>query len=214
MPNVGYARVSTIDQEAGHESQIAALKAAGCDEIFEERVSSVDMAARARLADALRYVRRGDVFVVTKIDRLARNIGHLMTIIDELKGKQVALRVLDLNMETGTPTGELMLTMLGAIAQFERSIMLERQREGIAKAKREGKLRGRAPTALARSAEVLELIDKGKGATEIARKLGMSRRSVYAVLEHKRAGGTVPDVKAWPKLRARIEDGSKATDAT
>lgn len=208
MSIVGYARVSTVDQDAGHEAQLAALKAAGCDEIFEERVSSVDMAGRAKLTEAMRYVRKGDVFVVTKLDRLARNISHLMQIVDDLKSKGAALRILDLGIDTGSATGELILTLLGGIAQFERSIMLERQREGIARAKREGRLKGRAPSVLARAAEIMALIDAGVGPTDVARQLGVGRKSVYRVMDHVRRGADMPDITAWPALERRVRSGT------
>jgi DNA invertase Pin-like site-specific DNA recombinase len=89
-------------------------------------------------------VREDDTFIVCKLDRLARSTQHLLTITERLKAKGVALRVLNLGLDTSTSTGALLLTMLGAIGQFEREMMLERQREGIAKAKREGKYKGRA----------------------------------------------------------------------
>ena len=103
---------------------------------------------------ALEYVREGDTFVVTKLDRLARSVAHLCEIVGELERKGVTLKILDLGMDTGTPTGRLMLTMIGAIAQFEREIMLERQREGIAAAKAEGRYKGRKPTARAKVTEI------------------------------------------------------------
>jgi DNA invertase Pin-like site-specific DNA recombinase len=99
-----------------------------------------------------------------------------------LKAKGVALRVLNLGLDTSTSTGALLLTMLGAIGQFEREMMLERQREGIAKAKSEGKYRGRAPTARAKSDDVHKLAAEGIGAAEISRRLGIHRASVYRVL--------------------------------
>jgi DNA invertase Pin-like site-specific DNA recombinase len=177
---IGYARSSTVDQEAGFQAQIKSLKAAGCEKVFAEQVSSV--AEREKLDAALDYVREGDVLVVTKLDRLARSVSHLVAIGERLEAKGVALRVLDQAIDTSTPTGRLMFNMLGAIAQFERELMLERQREGIAKAKAEGKYRGRAPTARAKTSEVRRLRRDGIGATEIAKRLGISRASVYRAL--------------------------------
>jgi DNA invertase Pin-like site-specific DNA recombinase len=145
-----------VEQVAGLEAQRRELKAAGCEEpLFEEQVSSV--AVRTKLQEALRFARKGDTFVVTKIDRLARSIVDLMTIIQELKKKEVRVRILNLGMDTGTPTGKLILTVLGGIAQFKREIMLERQREGIAKAKAEGKYKGRKPHASETVENVLKL---------------------------------------------------------
>lgn len=179
---IGYARTSTIDQKAGLEAQREELKSAGCEKLFEEQVSSVDVRARERLAEALDYVREGDTLIVTRLDRLARSVPHLLEILDALTTKGATLRILGMGIDTGTPTGKLMLTVLGGIAEFEREIMLERQREGIAKAKVAGKYKGRKPTARAKSNEVLELHGAGAGATEIAAQLGIGRASVYRIL--------------------------------
>jgi len=179
---VGYARTSTLDQKAGLEAQERDLAQAGCERVFVEQVSSVDMVARVELEAALRHLRAGDSLIVTKLDRLARSTRHLLDIVDRLTAKGVALVILDLGIDTGTPTGKLMLTLLGGIATFEREIMLERQREGIAKAKAEGKYRGRKPTAMARGEEVRKLQAEGIGATEIAKRLGIGRASVYRIL--------------------------------
>ncbi|TDX27680.1 recombinase family protein [Rhodovulum visakhapatnamense] len=182
---VGYARTSTLDQTAGLEGQERDLRAAGCERLFVEQVSSVDVKERAKLAEALAYVREGDTLVVTKLDRLARSVAHLLDILDTLTERGAALRVLDLNLDTGTPTGRLLLTVLGGIAQFEREIMLERQREGIAKAKAAGKYKGRKPTARAKADEVLKLHREGVGGTEIARRVGIGRASVYRILSEE-----------------------------
>jgi DNA invertase Pin-like site-specific DNA recombinase len=174
---VGYARASTIDQEAGFHAQMKALSAAGCEKVFSEQVSSV--AHRPQLEAALDYLRDGDVLVVTKLDRLARSVAHLVAIGEQLEAKGVALKVLDQAIDTSTPTGRLMFNMLGSIAQFERELMLERQREGIARAKAEGKYKGRKPTARDKGHEVKRLRSEGIGATAIAKQLGISRASVY-----------------------------------
>lgn len=179
---VGYARTSTLDQIAGLEAQIRELQTAGCTKIYEEQVSSVDVAHRDRLREALAYLRDGDTLIVTKLDRLARSVANLMEILRQLEAKGVALRILAMGIDTATPTGKLMLTILGGVAEFEREIMLERQREGIAKAKAAGKYRGRAPTAQRRKGEVQTLVAQGIGPTEIAKRLEISRASVYNVL--------------------------------
>ena len=180
---IGYARTSTTDQVAGVEAQIRDLEAIGCEKMFVEQVSSVDMARREQLATALDYIRDGDTLVVTKLDRLARSVAHLLSIVDTLDQKGAALRILNLGIDTATATGKLMLTVLGGIAEFERSIMLERQKEGIAKAKADGKYQGRKPTARAKATEVHELKAQGIGPSEIAKRLQISRASVYRVLE-------------------------------
>lgn len=177
---VGYARTSTLEQVAGFKAQLRDLKASGCNKLFQEQVSSV--AKRQQLDTCLDYLREGDTLIVTKLDRLARNVAHLGQLVAMLKEKGVSLRVLDLGLDTGTPTGELILNMMGAVAQFEREMMLERQREGIARAKTEGKYKGRAPTAIRHAQKARELAAEGIQRAEIARRLGVSERSVYRAL--------------------------------
>jgi DNA invertase Pin-like site-specific DNA recombinase len=179
---IGYARTSTLDQKAGLEAQERDLMHAGCERLFIEQVSSVDIVARIKLAEVLDFVREGDVLVVTKLDRLARSVAHLLDVLRALNEKGASLVILGMGIDTATPTGKLMLTVLGGIAEFERGIMLERQREGIAKAKALGKYKGRKPTAIARSAEVLQMRAEGIGASEIAKRLDLGRASVYRIL--------------------------------
>lgn len=186
---IGYARTSTVEQEAGLEAQARDLTAAGCGRIFAERVSSVG--TRVQLEEALSFMREGDTLVVTKPDRLARSMADLLGIIGRIEAKGVALRVLSLGgseVDTSTPTGRLMLNMLGAIAEFERSLMLERQREGIAKAKAEGRYQGRAPTAQRQAEAVRRMKAQGARPVDIARQLGIGRASVYRIL-----GEAAPD---------------------
>ena len=178
---VGYARTSTTDQVAGLEDQIADLKAAGCTRIFSEQVSGADT-ARPELQAALDWVRAGDVFVVTKPERLARNVIDLLGIVERLKAKGVTVRILSMHLDTSNPTSMLTLSIMAAVSQWEREIMLERQRAGIAKAKAEGKYRGRAPTARAKAGEVRRLKAEGKSIPEIIQATGVSRASVYRAL--------------------------------
>lgn len=177
---VGYARTSTIDQSAGFEAQLKELAAAGCEKTYQEQVSSV--VARKQLQAAMEYVREGDIFVVAKLDRLARSVPDLMTILQALERKRVGVRILNLGMDTQTPTGKLMLTVLGAIAQFERERMLERQREGIAKAKSEGRYKGRKPIEAERRNSVLKLAAEGATRAVIATKLGIGEATVYRII--------------------------------
>ena len=181
---VGYARTSSLGQIAGLEAQERELRAAGCDKIFAEQVSSV--AQREQLEAALDYVREDDTFAVTKLDRLARSVGDLLEIVARLEAKRVSLRVLSMSgaqpLDTGTATGRLMLAVIGAVGQAEREAMLERQREGIAKAKREGRYKGRAPTVRRQAAEIIRLKSEGVRPSEIASRLGIGRASVYRVL--------------------------------
>jgi DNA invertase Pin-like site-specific DNA recombinase len=181
---VGYARTSTVCQIAGFEAQLKELQAAGCEKIFREQVSSV--AVRAQLQAALEFVREGDVLVVTKLDRLIRSVAELMVIIQALDQKQVGMRILNLGMDTRTPTGKLMLTVLGGVAQFEREMMLERQLEGIAKAQAAGKYRGRKPIAMERQAEVRRLAATGMAKARIALELKIGEATVYRILARDR----------------------------
>lgn len=183
---VGYARTSTTDQEAGLEAQLRDLERAGCSEIYSEQLSSL-ATQRPQLDAAFRYVRKGDTLVVTKLDRLARSVADLVKIQGKLAAKGVALRVLALGLDTATPHGKLMVNLLGSIAEFERDLMLERQREGIAKAKSDGKYKGRQPTARRKAAEVLMLRDEGKSAADIGTELGISRASVFRILAERPA---------------------------
>lgn len=176
---IGYVRTSTLEQVAGFEAQIEGLKLEGCEKLFQEQVSSV--AQRDQLSLALDFIRQGDTLVVTKLDRLARSTKHLGEIIEVIREKEAYLQILNLGIDTSSATGELVLNLLGAVAQFERQMMLERQREGITKAKSEGKYQGRRPTARAKSGEVLELKAQGMKATAIAKKLGIGRASVYRI---------------------------------
>jgi DNA invertase Pin-like site-specific DNA recombinase len=141
---VGYARALTLEQMAGFEAQLRELQDLGCEKIFQEQVSSV--AECAELERALDFIPEGDILVVAKLDHLARSMRDLMKIVDHIKSKKAALRIVNLGLDTTSPTGELILNVLGSIAQFERQIMLERQREGIAKAKAEKLYKGRQKT--------------------------------------------------------------------
>lgn len=179
---IGYARTSTLDQKASLEAQQRELEAAGCAKVYEEQVSSVAVTEREKLTQALDYVREGDTLVVTKLDRLARSMAHLMQIVTDLDAKRVSLKILDQGLDTSTANGKLILNIFGAIAEFERECMLERQREGIAKAKADGKYKGRKPTAQAKAKDVMSLRSEGVGATEIAQRLGIGRASVYRIL--------------------------------
>lgn len=152
--------------------------------MFSEQQSSV--AIRAQLEAALDYCREGDTLVVTKLDRLARSARHLSELVDQLETKGVTPRILNFGgdaVDTRGATGRLMLNMFAAMAQFEREMMLERQREGIAKAKADGKYKGRKPTARLKAADAVRLFYEGKRVAHIARELGIGRGSVYRALE-------------------------------
>lgn len=182
----GYARISTLDQQADLDAQVQKLTDAGCEKVFSEQVSIGG--TREQLDAAFESVQEGDTLIVTKLDRLARSTEHLVQITEGLKAKGAFLHVLELDVDTGTPKGQLMLTMLRDIARFERDIMSERQLEGIAKAKAEGRYKGRKPTARAKAKDVLRLKDNGKGATEISKTLGIGRASVYRIINDRKSG--------------------------
>ncbi|MCB0827113.1 MAG: recombinase family protein [Armatimonadetes bacterium] len=180
---VGYARTSTLDQIAGFEAQQRDLQQAGVEKVFAEQVSSV--AQREELEAAMEFVRDGDTLVVTKLDRLARSTMNLLQLLERLQAKKVGLRILDFGggeINTNSPNGKLILTMFSAFGQFERELMLERQREGIARAKTEGKYKGRKATAMAKADEVRKLKSEGIAPTQIAKTLGIGRASVYRIL--------------------------------
>lgn len=184
---VGYARTSTTDQQAGLAAQLRDLGGVGCERIFQEQVSSV--AKRDQLDAALSFIREGDVLVVTKLDRLARSIADLVRILETVQQRNASLRVLAMGLDTSNATGRLMLNVIGAVAQFEREMMLERQREGIAKAKAAGRYKGRQPTARAKATQIMDLHDQGLGASDIAARLKIGRASVYRVLSQTHRAG-------------------------
>ena len=177
---VGYARTSTWDQTAGLAAQQRDLKAAGAEKIFSEQTSSV--AQRTKLNECLAFLRDGDALTVTKPDRLARSTTELLAIEADLSKRGVGLVVLSMGgerLDTRNPTSKLMLTILAGVATWEREIMLERQREGIAKAKAAGKYKGR-PVSI--DAAQIRQLRAELGPAAIAKKLGIARSSVYRVL--------------------------------
>jgi DNA invertase Pin-like site-specific DNA recombinase len=178
---VGYARTSTTDQNAGLAAQVRDLTTVGAERIYSEQVSSV--AQRVRLAECLAFLRDGDVLVVTKPDRLARSTAELLTVEADLTMRGIGLIVLSMGgaeLDSRNPTSKLMLTILAGIAAWEREIMLERQREGIAKAKADGKYKGR-PSSIG-AAQVKALVAAGGKPSQIARDVGIARSSVYRML--------------------------------
>jgi DNA invertase Pin-like site-specific DNA recombinase len=171
----GYARVSTIDQDLS--TQRAALKAAGCEVIRAEKASGTRRDGRTELQVLIEFLREGDTLVVTRIDRLARSVKDLQDIVHELKARGVKLKATEQPINTGTAAGKAFLDMLGVFAEFETNLRKERQLEGIAAAKARGVYKGRKPTI--DPGAVRKLAAEGIGATEIARRLGIGRASVY-----------------------------------
>jgi DNA invertase Pin-like site-specific DNA recombinase len=178
LTNIGYARVSTTDQNL--EIQIAALKAAGCDVIRSEKRSGASTKGRTELQTVLDFLRKNDVLIVTRIDRLARSIGDLQDIVRVVKAKGASLKATEQPIDTTSAAGKAFLDMLGVFAEFETNLRKERQAEGIAKAKAAGVYKGRPP-----SIDVMKVRDlkkKGLGASEIAKALKIGRASVYRAL--------------------------------
>src|SRR3954449_3372560 len=159
MATYGYARVSTTDQDVA--LQEAAMRAAGCEGIRSEKRSGSSTAGRTELQTLIDFARKGDTIVVTRIDRLARSIADLASIVSTLESKGVALRATDQPIDTSTAVGRCFLQMLGVFAEFETAIRRERQMEGIAKAKAEGVYKGRKPSIDA--AQVRALAAEGLG---------------------------------------------------
>jgi DNA invertase Pin-like site-specific DNA recombinase len=174
----GYARVSTNDQDL--TIQRAALAAAGCTVIREEKASGTTIAGRTELRTLLDFMRKGDVLTVTRIDQLARSIADLQAIMGELKAKGASLRCTEQPVDTSTAAGKCFLDMLGVFAEFETNLRRERQLEGIAQAKAAGVYTGRKPSIDA--GKVRELAVQGVGASVIAKQLGIGRASVYRLL--------------------------------
>ena len=174
----GYARVSTSDQDL--EIQRTALMTAGCDVVREEKVSGTSLKGRSELSTLLEFLREGDELVVTRIDRLARSMRDLQNIVYELSEKGVHLSATEQSINTSTPEGKCFLDMLGVFAEFETRLRHERQMEGIKKAKEKGVYKGRKQTLDV--AEIKELAADGLMKTEIAKRLGIGRASVYRAL--------------------------------
>jgi DNA invertase Pin-like site-specific DNA recombinase len=176
---VGYARVSSTGQSL--EVQLEALRAAGCEKVFAEKKSGRSKVERLQLQECLDFAREGDTLVVTRLDRLARSVGDLFQIVEQLADKGVNFRCLQQSgVDTDTSSGRLMLAVLGAVAAFEADIRRERQMEGIIRAKAAGVYKGRKPSVDV--ARVRELKASGLGAAAIAKELGIGRASVYRAL--------------------------------
>jgi DNA invertase Pin-like site-specific DNA recombinase len=174
----GYARVSTTDQDLS--IQEAALRAAGCELIRSEKISGTSRAGRTELEILLDFIREGDTLVVTRVDRLARSIADLQDIVRALKAKGAMLRATEQPIDTSTAAGKCFLDMLGVFAEFETNLRRERQLEGIARTKSEGRYKGR-PASINPDA-IRKMRAEGKGPSEIARTLNISRMSVYRAL--------------------------------
>jgi DNA invertase Pin-like site-specific DNA recombinase len=189
MTIYGYARTSTVEQVAGLADQISKLKAAGCasQNIYYEKVSSVKIADRVEFVKVLGILKAGDVLVCTSLSRAARSMIHMIEIEARIASAGATIRILDLSVDTATPSGRLTFNLFASIGQFEREVMLERQKVGIAAAKQRGVYTGRAPTAQAKGAKVLSLHAKGLTKQQVADACGIGIASVYRILKSTRA---------------------------
>lgn len=186
MNSIGYARVSTTDQDCALQEE--ALSKAGCNIIRSEQVSGTSRDGRKELDTVLAFLREGDALVVTRIDRLARSVADLEGIVREIQAKGAYLRCLEQPVDTSTPAGKAFLQMLGVFAEFETALRKERQLEGIAKAKAQGVYKGRKPSVPV--GEVTRLYGEGVSPSQIAKRLGVGRTSVYRALGMVGAGGS------------------------
>lgn len=172
---IGYARTSTSDQNL--DAQIVALKAAGCGMIRTEQKSGTTLDGRSELKTILEFIHPGEILVVTRIDRLARSLTDLQTIVTALKDKGAHLAATEQPVDTSTATGKAFFDMLGVFAEFETNLRRERQAEGIIAAKLRGVYRGRR--AKINMEEIQMKLDEGTSPTNIARAMGISRGTVY-----------------------------------
>ncbi|WP_417581361.1 recombinase family protein [Pelagibacterium sp.] len=174
---IGYARVSSTGQNEA--AQVDILTRNGAEEMFIDKASGTSRDGRPKLAEAIRFARKGDAIVVTRLDRLARSVGDLQAIAQELEGKGVDLIVTEQQIDTSTATGKLLFNMLGAIAEFETDLRKERQLEGIAKAKAEGRYKGR-PASVDGDA-IRAALAAGDKPAVVARRFNVARSTVYRV---------------------------------
>lgn len=172
---IGYARVSSTGQNEA--AQVAILKGHGAEELFIDKASGTSRDGRPKLEEAIRFARFGDILLVTRLDRLARSVIDLHSISKELEAKGVDLIVTEQSIDTTTPTGRLMFNMLAAIAEFETDLRRERQLEGIAKAKQEGRYKGRPASVDA--VAIRSALAAGETPSGVAKRFRVARSTVY-----------------------------------
>jgi len=189
---VGYMRVSSESDRQNTNLQRDALQAAGVDarHLYEDRASG-SKDDRPGLAQALEFLRPGDVLVVWKLDRLGRSLSHLLSIVNTLKDKQVAFRSLTEGMDTTTASGELLFHVFGALAQFERALAKERVSAGLAAARRRGRVGGRPPSITGEKLEsILAALRDGMSKAAVCRTFGVKRTTLIETIA--RIGGVGP----------------------
>ncbi|MCF6391032.1 recombinase family protein [Mycobacterium sp. MBM] len=213
MANIGYARVSTAEQNMA--LQLDALRQAGVEKVFRDQGVSGSLSERPGLDRCLEHLRSGDVLVVWKLDRLGRSTRHVLSVIDELTSRGVGFRSLTEGLHTDGPMGKAMLTIMAAFAQLERDTMIERTRAGLAAAAANGRKGGRprkVDDAAASKARCMR--EKGINATDIAKMLGVSRATVYRYLADGSLAGEPQAQLVGPKLRCEGQiDGTDGASA-
>jgi DNA invertase Pin-like site-specific DNA recombinase len=184
---IGYARVSTDDQD--HALQLDALRAAGCERIITETASG-SRGDRPELARLIENARAGDVLVVWRLDRLGRSLRHLIDLSEQLQSRGIALRSITEAIDTSTPAGRFLFSILGALGQMEREIIIERTKAGLRAAAARGRRGGRPPSLddqKVRAAKAM-LSSGTMSANEVARQLGVSASTLYRHLPGGRGG--------------------------
>jgi DNA invertase Pin-like site-specific DNA recombinase len=177
---IGLARASLLNEITGLEEQKRDLLAAGVEKLFCEQTASVR--ARLQLEAAIEIACEGDTLIVTDLSGLGQSVADVVAVQQQLADKGVHLRILNLGLDTSNNTGQAIIDIMVTISQFEKQIILERWREGIARAKREGKFKGRTPSAFAKADEVKRLAASGLTKCKIAQQMGISKRSVFRIL--------------------------------
>lgn len=181
---IGYVRLSTVEQNTARQ-----LVGITLDRVFEEKVSAKNIGNRPVLREMLGFIRDGDDLYVHSMDRLARNLKDLLTLVTSITDKGVTLHFVKENLTfeakaKATPFNKLLLGLLGSVAEFERELILERQREGIAQAKARGAYKGRKPIAPEKIEKAKELLAQGMTRTEAAKTVGMGRTTLFLYLKN------------------------------
>src|SRR3954464_7694178 len=208
VANVGYARVSTLDQDLS--LQLDALAAVGCGKVFEDRASGA-RADRAGLQAALDYVRDGEVLVVWKLDRLGRSLPHLIETVTALSNRGVGFRSLTEAIDTTTPGGRLIFHIFGALGQFERDLIQERTRAGLAAATVRGRKSGRKPVITGdKLKRARGMVGTGLTVREIATRLKVGKTALYEALKGAISGSDCCSVESLSCLSAGLITGGVA----
>jgi DNA invertase Pin-like site-specific DNA recombinase len=182
MSKIGYARVSTDDQHA--DVQAERLAAAGCVKVFTDQGVSGALKSRPELDRCLDYLRQDDVLVTVKLDRLGRSVKHLHEIAERLQADGIGLQCLDQPIDTTSAAGKLFFTILAAFAEFERDLIRERTRDGLAATANRGRSGGRKPKLAAYQVKhARERIEAGAAVTDVAAELGVDRKTIYRALQ-------------------------------